>query len=136
MEWVPTITQKINKNQAKHWISHRSFIVPYNYKGKLIFSVGQSVSYRKTDKFSCFDNYIDFQCILFRQAFQTGLSTFLLFWGCFFLRSFSFSAYSLWEYLVVPKRTEILVFVGSLFTPWRWTVVEYFVPLVKLHMIW
>ena len=31
------------------------------------------------------------------------------------LRSFSFLAYSLWEYLVVPKRTEFLVFVGSLF---------------------
>ena len=108
--------------------------MPCNYKEKLIFSFGQSVSYRKTDKLSCFDNYIDFQCILFRQTFQTGLSTFLLFWG--FLRSFSFSAYSLWEYLVVLKRTEFLVFVGSLFTPWRWTVVEYFVPLVKLHAIW
>ena len=81
MEWVLTTTQKIKKNQAKHWISHRSFIVPYNYKGKLIFSFGQSVSYRNTDKLSCFDNYIDFQCILFRQAFQTGLSTFLLLLG-------------------------------------------------------
>ena len=33
--------------------------------------------------FSCFDNYIGFQCILFRQAFQTELSTFLLFWEGF-----------------------------------------------------
>ena len=83
MERELTITQKINKNKAKHWISRRSFIVPYNYKGKLIFNFRQSVSYCKTDKFSCFDNYIDFQCILFLQAFQTGLSTFLLLLGYF-----------------------------------------------------
>ena len=31
------------------------------------------------------------------------------------LRNFSFSVYSLWEYLVVPKRTENFVFVGALF---------------------
>ena len=78
---VATTTQKINKNQAKHWISRRSLIVPFNYKGSYSLVFGQSVSYRNTDNFSYFDIYIDFQCILFRQAFQTGLSTFLLFWG-------------------------------------------------------
>ena len=77
---VATTTQKINKNQAKHWISRRSLIVPCNYKGSYSLVFGQSVSYRNTNKFSCFDNYIGFQCILFRQAFQTGLSTFLLLW--------------------------------------------------------
>ena len=35
------------------------------------------------------------------------------------LWSFSFSVYLLWEYLVVPKRTEFLVFVGSLFHSWE-----------------
>ena len=88
MEWVLTITQKINQNQAKHWISRRSFIVPYNYKGKLIFSFGQSVSYRKTDKLPCFDKCIDFQCILFRQTFQTGLSTFLSLLGAWGILAF------------------------------------------------
>ena len=36
-----------------------------------------------------------------------------LFWGD--LKNSSFSAYSLWEYLVVPKRTENFVFVGVSF---------------------
>ena len=39
-------------------------------------------------------------------------------WGYFLgsdLRNLSFSVYSLWEYLVVPKRTENFVFVGVSF---------------------
>ena len=134
MERVLTITQKIIKNQAKHWISRRSFIVPYNYKGKLIFSFGQSVPYCKTDKFSCFDNYIDFQCILFQQTLQTGLSTFfslpgelggiLAFWPIYFG--------SIWW----SRKGPSFGFVLGVFTPWKWTVVEYFVPLAKLHGIW
>ena len=131
---VPTTTQKINKNQAKHWISRRSFIVPCNYKGKLIFSFRQSVSYRKTDKLSS----LKVNVFCFGRLFRLAWAHFFYFRGVFFfffLGGFSFLAYLLWEYLVVLKRTEFLVFVGSLFTPWKWTVVEYLVPLVKLHAI-
>ena len=38
---------------------------------------------------------------------------YFIFWGD--LRNFSFSVYLLWEYLVVPKRTENFVFVGVSF---------------------
>ena len=87
--------------------------MPCNYKGSYSLIFRQSVSYHNTDKCSCLDNYIGFQCILFRQAFQTD-------WAHFFylgidLRNLSFSVYSLWEYLVVPKRTENFVFVGVSF---------------------
>ena len=68
---------------------------------------------------------------LFRQAFQTELSTFLLFWEGF--KKFLLFVYSLWEYLVVPKRTEKFVLLEPRSTPGRWMVGVWLVLLGKLH---
>ena len=80
---------------------------------------GNLISYRNTDRFSCFDNCIDFQCILFRQGFSGRFEyIYLRVWG-----EHSFSVYSLWEFLVVPKRTEVCFWLGQKFTLLRWMAV-------------
>ena len=76
-----------------------------------------------------------FNAFCFDRAFQTGLSTFLFFFGKD-LSNFSFSVYPLWEYLVVPKKDREFCFCWSfLFTPWRWMAVAWLVLQGKLHGI-
>ena len=133
---VATTTQKINKNQAKHWISRRSLIVPCNYKGSYSLVFGQSVFHHNTDKFSCFDNCIGFQCILFRQAFQTELSTFLLFWKGF--KKFFFLLFGLFTLGIFggPEKDREFCFCWEFCsTPWRWMAGAWLVLQGKLHGI-
>ena len=86
------------------------------------------ISYRNTDRFSCFDNCIDFQCILFRQGLSSRIEHIFLilgYGGDIAFRSILFG--NIWWSRKGPRFVLVL---GSI-TPLRWMAVAWWLLLEK-----